>query len=345
MKEFVPVDRLADICGLLEGLDCKYTVHRNDEDEFSFLKDGEASLKISNPYTERTMFIDFQDEISLFFGDEWHGHYSPDEESFQALCETIKGIMNNELCSVGHFRKDGHQGGGCLAAKSDDFKKLGGYYAASVSQLIDEYKDAWAKDKENTEVHFLFWDPKDDRVVFFGKSNSVFEMKYGLVDEVLDILIDIDDLLEELDCRYDIHRDSDEEYPDYTENDACIIVSNPYIDRNTKIEITKSEEWSEITLFFAEGHAHYGFDDLPELLDDIRAIITNEIGDGEIYLGEERRPSMGGFVYRADVETKPPADCFGIRITADDLENEGAEIRFKFWNPKFDKTVVIKRKS
>ena len=106
MKEFVPVDRLDDTCGLLDSLGCKYTVHRNDEDEFSFLKDGEVSVKIPNPYTERTMFIDFQEEISLFFGDEWHDHYSPDEECFQELCETIKGIINNELCSVGCFHED-----------------------------------------------------------------------------------------------------------------------------------------------------------------------------------------------------------------------------------------------
>lgn len=345
MKEFVPVDRLDEICGLLDCLGCKYTVHRSDENEFSFLKDGEASVKIPNPYTERTMFIDFQDEISLFFGDEWHAHYSPDEEGFQELCETIKGIINNELCSVGCFREDGHQGSGCLAAKSDDYKKLGEYYAEPVSRLIEEYKEEWAKEDENIEVHFLFWDTKDDRVVIFGRHNSVLEMKYGLVDEVLDTLNDIDDLLEELGCEHDIHRDSDEEFPDYTENDACVIAFNPYVDRNLTVEITKSEEWSEITLYFAEQHAHYAFDEQPDLLDDIRAIITNELGDGEVYLGEDRRPLMGGYVSRADVETKLPADCFGVKIAADDWEKYGAAICFKFWDPKFDKTVVIEKKS
>lgn len=173
--------------------------------------------------------------------------------------------------------------------------------------------------------------------------SSEYEKTLGLDDKVLDILIEIEKPLEDLRCEYDIHRDSDEEFPDYTENDACVIVFNPYVERNMTIEITKSEEWSEITLYFAEQHAHYSFDELSDLLDDIRAIITNELGDGETYLGEKRRPSMGGYVLRADVETKPPAECFCVKIEADDWEKNGAEICFKFWDPKFDKTVVIEK--
>lgn len=343
MKEFVPVKKMEEICNLLESLGCKYTVHRNDEDEFSFLKDGEVSVKIPNPYTERTMFIDFQDEISLFFGGEWHCHYSS-EEDFRELCETIRGIMNNELCSVGRLSEDGHQYGGCLGAKSDDFIKLGEYYAEPVSRLIEEYKEAWSKNDENTEVHFLYWDPKDDRVIVFGRHNTAIEMKYGLVDEILDILIEIDDLLEELGCEHEIHRDSDEEFPDYTENDACVIALNPYTDRDLTVEITRTEEWSEMTLYFAEQHAHYAFDELPELLDDVRAIIANERGDGEVYRSENRRPSVGGYVNRADVETKPPSECFGIQIKADEWEKDGAEVCFRFWDPKFDRTFVIEKK-
>ncbi|MCM1165607.1 MAG: hypothetical protein NC299_06755 [Lachnospiraceae bacterium] len=156
MKEFAAENRLADILALLDGSGCKCMVHRNDEDEYSFLKDGEVSVEIPNPYVERAMFIDLQDEISLFFGDEWHGHYYPDEEGFRALCETVRGIMSNELCSVGHFDERGHQGGGCLAAKSDDLKMSCGYID-TVSRLIEEYKAAWGK-----------WDPKDDRTIIFG---------------------------------------------------------------------------------------------------------------------------------------------------------------------------------
>ena len=82
-EEFEPIDKLEEICVFLDGLALKYEVHYHDDGEFSFLKDGEASIKIPNPYTARTMFIDLQDEFSLFFSEEWHDHYSPEEDRFQ----------------------------------------------------------------------------------------------------------------------------------------------------------------------------------------------------------------------------------------------------------------------
>ncbi len=169
MRSCVPVVRLEDICALLDGLGCRYTLHQNDEDYFSYLKNDEVSVEIPNPYTERTMFIDFQDEISLFFGEDWHCHYSPDEECFHELCKTIRGIMSNELCSVGKFSGEGRQFGGCLGAKSNECKRFGEYFAVPVSRLIEEYSEAWADEDENIEVRFKFWNPKFDKTVKIEK--------------------------------------------------------------------------------------------------------------------------------------------------------------------------------
>lgn len=334
---------LETVIRLLDELGCKYELHGFGDAAYSQLGEGELSLMVINPNADRNMDIDFQSEISLFFA-EWHDHFPLDKT--EELCAVITGIVKNEICSRAHFLHGSEQQwvGSGLSCK--DKSRLSDFqYIPTIDDEIAEYTKAWAKEEEIIEVHFLFWDTKDDRVVIFGRHNSVLEMKYGLVDEIIDILNDVDDLLEELGCEYDIHRDSDEEFPDYTENDACVIVFNPYVDRNMMIEITKSEEWSEITLYFAEQHAHYAFDNLPGLLDDIRAIITNELGDGEVCLGKERRPSMGGYVLRADVENKPPVECFGVQITDNEWEKLGVEVRFKFWNPKFDKTVVIEKKS
>lgn len=145
-------------------------------------------------------------------------------------------------------------------------------------------------------------------------------------------------MLEKLDCRFDVQH----------ENDDCVIVHNPHTDRDLTVDVTKSDVLSEMTLYFAEQHWHYGFDELPELLDTIRAVIENEIGDGEFYLGEERRLSFGGNVYRADVESKPYAECFGSVMSGyvdEQCRENGAEVRFKFWNPQYDKTVTIKKEN
>lgn len=175
------------------------------------------------------------------------------------------------------------------------------------------------------------------------------ERELGVDDEILDMLLKLEDLLSELGCEFDIHRDSDEKFPDYTENDACVIVFNPHIDRNMTVEIAKSEAWSEITLCFSHWHAHYGFDELTELFETIRAFVVNEMGSGQVFRGEERRPAMGGSVYRADVESKIPEDCFGSHIMGyvyrEEWERDGAEVCFTFWDPKYDKTVIIEKES
>lgn len=343
-NEFEPLDKLEEVCALLDELTMKYTVHRHDEGEFSFLKDREASIEVPNPYTDRTMFIDLQDEFSLFFGKEWHDHYSPDEDRFQDLCETIKGIINNEICSRAFFYGEDLQWGGSgLAVKGGKIREMSGYYCIdTMVNEIAEYKKEWAQKDAYSELRLKFWDPKYDRIVVAGKD------RYGLTDEVLDILIEIGDLLEKLGCEFDIHRDSDEEFPDYTENDGCIIVHNPHTDRNLTVEITKSDMLSEMTFYFAEQHCHYGFDELPELLDTIQAIIENEIGVGEIYQGEERRFFMSANVYRSDVESKPYAECFGSLMSGyveEQCRENGAEVRFKFWDPQYDRSVIIEKES
>lgn len=156
--------------------------------------------------------------------------------------------------------------------------------------------------------------------------------------EVNDIITEISGLLEKLGSKFDVQR----------ENDDCVIIHNPHTDRDLTVEISKPDVLSEMTLYFAEQHFHYGFDKLPELLDTVRAIIENEIGDGEFYLGEERRHSFGGNVYRSDVESKPYAECFGSIMSGyvdEQCRKNGAEIRFKFWDPQYDKTVMIEKEN
>lgn len=56
----------AELCSLLDRLGVKYELHRCGDEEFKFLEDGDISVKIPNPYAERTIFVDFQEEIFAF---------------------------------------------------------------------------------------------------------------------------------------------------------------------------------------------------------------------------------------------------------------------------------------
>ena len=172
-EEFDPVDKLDEVCALLDKLTVKYEVHYHDEGEFSFLADGEVSIKVPDPYIDRIMFIDLQGEFSLYFGEEWHDHYYYDNDGFQDLCDTIKGIINNEMCSTAVFYgEDLKWGGSWLSVNGDKIREFcSGYYVSTMSNHIDEYKKDWAHKKTYSELRFKFWDPQYDRTVTVKKGS------------------------------------------------------------------------------------------------------------------------------------------------------------------------------
>lgn len=168
MEEFEPIDKLEDICRLLDDLGCKYKVHRHDDGEFSYLDDSEVSVKIPNPYDDRTMYIDLQGEISLYFGEEWHAHYYADEHDYQEFIATLRGILTNELCSVADFLGEEREwGGSTLAEKSDIESKPPEEAYAGNRIMAQVYKEKW--EKSGAEVRFLFWDPKYNKIITVEK--------------------------------------------------------------------------------------------------------------------------------------------------------------------------------
>ena len=172
--EFDPLDKLDEVCELLDGLSVKYEVHWHDDGEFSYLNDDEAAIKIPNPYTVRTMFIDFQDEISLFFGEEWHEHYFLCEHFYKEFLETLSGFLKNELCSAAVFIGDERRwGGSMMSTKAEVGEKSAEEVFAGPfpdPKEVEEYRNSWSE--KGAEVHFLFWDPRYDKIVTVEKGSS-----------------------------------------------------------------------------------------------------------------------------------------------------------------------------
>lgn len=163
--EFESWDKLDEIRLTLDKLNVKYEVHRHDESEFNYLKDNEICVKIPNPYSERTMFIDLQDEISLFFGVEWHAHYYLTEEDYREFCETLSGFMKNELCSAAVFIGEDLRWGCSMLAnrKSVIEKSAEEIFADDEPEDAREFRQSW--EEKGAEVHFRFWNPADDKTV------------------------------------------------------------------------------------------------------------------------------------------------------------------------------------
>ena len=170
-NEFEPLEKTGDVCDLLDELAVKYEIRHHDEGEFSYLKEDEVSIKIQNPFTERTMFIDFQDEISLFFGEEWHAHYFPNDVYFSELLETLAGLLKSELCSAAVFiGDDGRWGGSMLSSRVEISRKSAEEIFCEPCPMpgeAEELKRSW--EEKGAEVHFLFWDPTYDKRVIFEK--------------------------------------------------------------------------------------------------------------------------------------------------------------------------------
>lgn len=168
--EFNAVDKLKDVCGLLDWLSVKYEVHRHDEGEFSYLSNGEISIKIPNPFVDRTMFIDFQDEISLFFGKEWHEHYFLCECYYNEFCETLSGLLKSELCSAAVFIGEERRWGGSMTSSREEINRLSAeeIFALPFPETASEYRSSW--EEKGAEVYFLFWNPEFDKIVFFERN-------------------------------------------------------------------------------------------------------------------------------------------------------------------------------
>lgn len=172
MDEFDSLDKLDEIRAILDELNVKYEVHRHDEEEFKCLKENDICVKVPNSYSDRTIFIDLQDEISLFFGSEWHDHYYLTEEDFEIFCDTLTGILKNEYCSAAVFiGEDLHWGGSMLADRqsvSENSAEM--IFAEDDFEDAKEFRKSW--EEKGAEVRFRFWNPKDDKTVVFERNGQ-----------------------------------------------------------------------------------------------------------------------------------------------------------------------------
>lgn len=165
--------------------------------------------------------------------------------------------------------------------------------------------------------------------------------------EISEIAEDIYRLLDAPGIKYKIQSKDDNEYSYLEENELSISIPNPYLSHAIFINLQ-----SEISLFYANWHAHYLYDetDHAEFCETLAAILNNMLCSASVFLGEgdECKLNESVLAEKSDVESKPPEEAFaGNRIMAqvdrEQWEKNGSTVRFVFWNPKYNKTVTIER--
>ncbi|GEM_PF-4658489 len=166
-KEFNTLNVLPEIRMLLDGLNCNYKVHRQGDEGFAYLDGFSACVTIFAPNSDRTIFIDSECGIFLYFEEE--DCDSLCESNFNSFAETLTAVLKNEICSasiyVGETKTLLSSG---LKSKSEvEEKPVAELFAAPA--LADYYKKVIEKD--GAEARFIFWDSKFDKMVVIEKKS------------------------------------------------------------------------------------------------------------------------------------------------------------------------------
>ena len=158
-------------------------------------------------------------------------------------------------------------------------------------------------------------------------------------EEILGILAEIEKTLEALHCEFTKSCGYDEKFG----YNGVITVIDPHIDRPLIVDVTKSEQWSEIMMEFEDWHCHCELSDISGVLDTIWELISNEFGSVMVYLGEEHRCVFGSGISRNAAENSPNAESFGLPKSYNDYWVENSAImEIKFWDQKYDKTIELR---
>ena len=156
IKEYVE-----KICGILDSHGEKYSLHTNKEEEFKGMSDNTISIKLVNG-TGEEMFIDVNDEITLYFGG-WHMHcYYEEFDEFKMF---LNRILNSRMAAE-CIKTDGEwRGSYCLDADEGDH----------IPQSREEVLEYLKKESQNlvrkahTLEYFLtYWDEKSSRKYTFS---------------------------------------------------------------------------------------------------------------------------------------------------------------------------------
>lgn len=159
-------------------------------------------------------------------------------------------------------------------------------------------------------------------------------------------------LLDSLGVKYEVHRDDDPNDKFYTDSYSheefgyavYIDLQNPYSDdKRMGFEISDTDGITLTFGYYIRDSYEGGF---RVMMRDCKQILTNEVCIGSLFIGGVWKGYR--VVPRRELEDIDIYERFTFGISPKELkhlsEKYGAEIRFEFWNPKFDKTVTIERK-
>ena len=154
--DIIPSEKLQDIQKILSNYEV--FVYTNKDKDYDWLSSGHYSIKVKNKSNGPDMYIDLEDEISVFFGD-WHNHYYPSEEYYENAKTIILDILNNKTSTINLYINEKW-----IGSKLND-KNINEELAINEVNNFFKNDDYFkTKMKENgVTLICKFWDSKKDK--------------------------------------------------------------------------------------------------------------------------------------------------------------------------------------
>lgn len=140
----------------------RYLIHRNDEADYADLSEDGVCAEVMNAGGESSLFIERDDEYTLYFG-RHHSHYSmEDDADICELAQTIDGILHNRICavSVGHCGKDGR-----YVPDATWFAAAEKVRSGDAETLIPDADFCSALRRSGGEMRLEYWDGAKNQTV------------------------------------------------------------------------------------------------------------------------------------------------------------------------------------
>lgn len=165
--EINPIDKINDLMKQLAGY--KVEVKNCKNEGYDWLEDYQDYLIVSNPFSEETIEILFEEkgELTFFFGGN-HCHFFPYEDEYEEMCKLINGIIENRVCAA--VLQNGMDR--WLGSLFIEKEKVRNSYIENFEHI---FKHAEFKEdiRENGGcVHYTFWNPKDDAQMIIEKGKN-----------------------------------------------------------------------------------------------------------------------------------------------------------------------------
>ena len=154
-EEIIPSSKINEILELFK--DNEIILHTNKEEKYKWLDSNHYSIQIKNDDNE--LFIDLEEEISLFFKD-WHSHYYPNEEYYNFMIENVKDIINNKTYTFSIYQNDKWYGSKLnekeIKTKEEAIKEVKGFFK-NHKEFIDKLNEGI------TTIKCNYWNKKNNK--------------------------------------------------------------------------------------------------------------------------------------------------------------------------------------